>query len=231
MARYRSQRARERAEYDPLDPAKQHEPVEAGTLVSKLVDGRVLAGASDASRALVTWRRIAGRRAAKHTVTAWLKRPKTGDGLPELVVYLDGNALMADLSTNAELFVDRLAYAGLEVSRVSFRLSRKAGQGWGGTGAAAAAGSNAAGGGPGAGPDAPAYAPGAADSDASATTAPTAFCIDPSLGPVAPAPLTPLEEARVRAACEHLPEQLRTVASEAMRLSLQRQKSLNTREG
>lgn len=123
-----SGRALERAEYDPLDPAKQHAPAQAGSLVSSYIDGRVLKGASDASRALVTWRRIAGKRAAKHTVAVWLNRPKRGDGLPELVVYLDGNALMQDLTTNAELFVERLAYAGLEVARVRFRLSRKAGQ-------------------------------------------------------------------------------------------------------
>lgn len=121
-------RALERAEYDPLDPAKQHAPAQAGSLVSSYLDGRVLKGASDASRALVTWRRIAGKRAAKHTVAVWLNRPKRGDGPPELVVYLDGNALMQDLTTNAELFVERLAYAGLEVARVRFRLSRKAGQ-------------------------------------------------------------------------------------------------------
>ena len=121
-------RALERAEYDPLDPAKQHEPAQAGRLVSSYVDGRVLKGASEASRALVTWRRIAGKRAAKHTVAVWLNRPKAGGGLPELVVYLDGNALMQDLTTNAELYVERLAYAGLEVARVRFRLSRKAGQ-------------------------------------------------------------------------------------------------------
>lgn len=121
-------RALERVEYDPLDPAKQHAPAQAGSLVSSYIDGRVLKGASDASRALVTWRRIAGKRAAKHTVAVWLNRPKRGDGLPELVVYLDGNALMQDLTTNAELFVERLAYAGLEVARVRFRLSRKAGQ-------------------------------------------------------------------------------------------------------
>ena len=121
-------RALERAEYDPLDPAKQHAPAQAGSLVSSDSAGRVLKGASDASRALVTWRRIAGKRAAKHTVAVWLNRPKRGDGLPELVVYLDGNALMQDLTTNAELFVERLAYAGLEVARVRFRLSRKAGQ-------------------------------------------------------------------------------------------------------
>lgn len=121
-------RALERAEYDPLDPAKQHAPAQAGSLVSSYIDGRVLKGASDASRALVTWRRIAGKRAAKHTVAVWLNRPKKGDGLPELLVYLDGNALMQDLTTNAELFVERLAYAGLGVARVRFRLSRKAGQ-------------------------------------------------------------------------------------------------------
>lgn len=124
----RGSRWLERREYDPLDPAKQHAPAQAGSLVSSYIDGRVLKGASDASRALVTWRRIAGKRAAKHTVAVWLNRPKRGDGLPELVVYLDGNALMQDLTTNAELFVERLAYAGLEVARVRFRLSRKAGQ-------------------------------------------------------------------------------------------------------
>lgn len=123
-----SNRRREREEYDPLDPAKQHAPVAAGALVSSYLDERMLVGATDASRALVTWRRIAGRRAAKHTVAVWLNRPKSGDGLPEMVVYLDGNALMADLTTNAELYVERLAYAGLPVARVRFRLSRKAGQ-------------------------------------------------------------------------------------------------------
>lgn len=126
--RVRSKRGLERAEYDPLDPAKQHAVVSAGALVSGYLDGKMLAGASDASRALVTWRRIAGRRAAKHTMAVWLNRPKTGEGLPEMVVYLDGNALMQDLTTNAELYVERLAYAGLPVARVRFRLSRKAGQ-------------------------------------------------------------------------------------------------------
>ena len=128
MGRYKSKRALERAEYDPLDPAKQHAPVSAGLLVSGYLDGKAKAGASDASRALMTWRRIAGRRAASHTVAVWLNRPKVEGHLPELVVYLDGNALMADLTTNALLYEERLAYAGLPVERVRFRLSRKAGQ-------------------------------------------------------------------------------------------------------
>ena len=124
----RGSRWLERREYDPLDPAKQHKPHAAGELVSSYVDGKVLRGASDASRALVTWRRIAGKRASKHTVAVWLNRPKSAAALPELVVYLDGNALMADLTTNAELYVERLAYAGLDVARVRFRLSRHAGE-------------------------------------------------------------------------------------------------------
>ena len=131
MAGQRARRNAERAEYDSLDPAKQHAPQTAAAIVSAYVDGSVLAGASATSRALVTWRRIAGKRAAKHTVAVWLSEPKRatrGERLPELVVYLDGNALMADLATNAELYVERLAYAGLHVSAVKFRLSRKAGQ-------------------------------------------------------------------------------------------------------
>lgn len=118
----------ERLEYDPLDPAKQHEPMAVGSAVSAFVDKRLLAGASAASLALSTWRRVAGRRAAKHTVAVWLSEPRGRTNLPDLVVYLDGNALMVDLTTNAELYVDRLAHAGLEVGHVRFKLSKKAGQ-------------------------------------------------------------------------------------------------------
>lgn len=118
----------ERLEYDPLDPAKQHKVASAGEIVSTYVDGHILAGATATNRALATWRRVAGKRAVKHTVAVWLSEPMGPRNLPELVVYLDGNALMADLTTNAELYVDLLAHAGLEVSRVRFKLSKKAGQ-------------------------------------------------------------------------------------------------------
>ena len=193
-----SGRALEREEYDPLDPAKQHAPTQAGSLVSGYLDSRMLAGASDASRALVTWRRIAGRRAAAHTVAVWLNRPKKGEGLPELVVYLDGNALMADLTTNAELYVERLSYAGLEVARVRFRLSRKAGQ-------AAAAGTGVA-------------APGVAG---------TGMPAAPEAAQELP-PLSPVERARVADACAGLSGKLRESAYEAMELSLRRSKLQTT---
>lgn len=193
--RYWSKRARERAEYDPLDPAKQHEPEQAGALVASFLDGRSLAGVSDASRALMTWRRICGRRAASHTVAVWLNRPKKGSGLPELVVYLDGNALMADLTTNAELFCDRMAWAGMPVARVRFRLSRKAGS------------------------------TGVRDSPAVSRQ---------RTSPARPAelpPLTPAEAAQVAQACAQLPDRLRESASEAMSLSLRRQRAHDTDKG
>ena len=125
MAQSRKRRL-ERLEYDPLDPSKQHQPQTAGELVSSFVDKNLLAGASAASLALTTWRRVAGRRAAKHTVAVWLSEPRGRASLPDLVVYLDGHALMVDLTTNAELYVDRLAHAGLEVGHVRFKLSKKA---------------------------------------------------------------------------------------------------------
>lgn len=121
-------RAAARSVYDPLDPAKQHDAATAADVVAAYVDKRVARGASDVNKALHAWRKVCGRRAAKHTVAVWLNKPKSGVGLPELVVYLDGNALMVDLTTNAELFVDRLSYEGLEVARVRFKLSRKAGE-------------------------------------------------------------------------------------------------------
>lgn len=127
MAQSRKRRL-ERLEYDPLDPSKQHQPQTAGELVSSFVDKNLLAGASAASLALTTWRRVAGHRAAKHTVAVWLSEPRGRASLPDLVVYLDGHALMVDLTTNAELYVDRLAHAGLEVGHVRFKLSKKAGQ-------------------------------------------------------------------------------------------------------
>lgn len=117
----------ERREYDPLDPAKQHKVETAASVVSAFVDKRVAKGTSEVGRALSCWRSVCGKRAAKHTVAVWLNQPKEG-GLPELIVYLDGNTLMADLTTDAEMYQERLAYAGLEVERVKFRLSRKAGQ-------------------------------------------------------------------------------------------------------
>ncbi len=117
----------ERAEYDPLDPSKQHEPVTAGKAVSGLVDAKMAAGTSEVGRALSVWRSVCGKRVARHTVAVWLSQPKEGE-MPELVVYLDGNTLMADLTTDAEMYQERLAFAGLEVQRVKFRLSRKAGQ-------------------------------------------------------------------------------------------------------
>ena len=61
-------------------------------------------------------------------VAVWLSEPRGRASLPDLVVYLDGHALMVDLTTNAELYVDRLAHAGLEVGHVRFKLSKKAGQ-------------------------------------------------------------------------------------------------------
>lgn len=117
----------ERREYDPLDPAKQHEVTSAGSVVSSFLDKRMSKGTGEVGRALACWRKVCGKRVTRHTVAVWLNRPE-GGGLPELIVYLDGNTLMADLTTDAEMYQERLAFAGLEVERVKFRLSRKAGQ-------------------------------------------------------------------------------------------------------
>ena len=225
MASERWRRARERAAHDPLDPACQHGATGAGALVSGYVNGKMAKGTSATSRAFLAWRRVAGKRALKHTVSVFLKTdaaprggraqrasrpvsksagpagaPAVETPLPELYVYLDGNALMADLSTNADLYRERLAYAGLPVSAVYFRLSRHAAE-----------------------HRAAMRAQAAAERDASRALA-------DARPPELPA-LSAAEGARVEEACAALPDGLRQKASEAMRSSLRWEKSKDTTGG
>ena len=190
VARTLTTRAMARRDYDPLDPAQQHAPKTACELIRTYLDNHVLAGAHDSSRVFALWCLVAGRRVGKHTMAVWAGHPKGAkEGPPELVVYLDGNALMADLTTNAELYVDRLAYAGFPVAQVRFRLSRKAGQA----------------------------------TSSCVHTAPSSTDAAPYLPP-----LSAQERDEVELACAQLPTRLRDSASEAMRLSLRRNKGQST---
>lgn len=122
----RRRRAEQRRDHDPLDPACQHEALQAGDMVRSLVAGSLERGLGQTSRAFALWSRVCGRRALRHTVAVWV-REDPAKGAPDLYVYLDGNTLMADLTTNADLYAERLAYAGMPVRKVCFRLSRYAG--------------------------------------------------------------------------------------------------------
>lgn len=127
MAGEMRSRAEQRRRYDPLDPACQHRPRQAADMVRSLVTGSLERGMGQTGRAFAVWSRVCGTRALRHTVAVWVRDDPAG-GMPDLYVYLDGNTLMADLATNADLYVERLAYAGMPVRRVCFRLSRYAGQ-------------------------------------------------------------------------------------------------------
>lgn len=196
-------RSAARRVYDPLDPSQQHEPTQAGALVEKYLNTDMAHGMSSTRRALMLWRRVAGTRIAKHTLAVWVSEPKKPDENPDLVVYLDGNALMADLTTNAELYIDHLAYVGFPVHSIKFRLSRKAGT------------------------HTQSMSSALNDSYKSAVQS-TRTAIKTADIPASLPPLSHQEEEQVESACAPLPDKLRESASKAMKLSLRRDKASTT---
>lgn len=114
----------EREEYDPLDPAKQHDAKTSSELVKAFLNKKISSGLSLTSKAYVKWCEVAGSRAASHTMAVWVN-DKNPHKDPELVVYLDTNTLIADYTTNAEIYIDRLLYADFPISKLTFRLSNK----------------------------------------------------------------------------------------------------------
>lgn len=75
-------------------------------------------------RALSVWLSANGDVERAHTTGVYLRKPRGGVGTPILGVYVDSSVRLADFSANREVYLVRLAAAGLAVSGLEFRLSR-----------------------------------------------------------------------------------------------------------
>ena len=73
-------------------------------------------------RALGMWMRVNGDVERKHTCGAFIKPVPHAD--PSLTIYLDSRSRVVDFSANRELYLQRLAYGGLPLSRIEFRLAK-----------------------------------------------------------------------------------------------------------
>ena len=106
-------------EYDMARPSR----------VGDLLDGVLgdgLAGRLNVTQlAARAWFSVAGNLERTHTMGLFVNE-KPDAALPELIVYVDSNAIAQDLMVNREIYVARLEHVGFEVSDVQFRLSRKA---------------------------------------------------------------------------------------------------------
>lgn len=117
----------ERQLYDPNDPTKQHSALSTTELFSSLLDEKLSKGISLTSKAYIKWCEIAGSRAASHTMAVWVNENNQKE-YPDLIVYIDSSTLLADFTTNAELYKERLIYANFPVESIKFRLSNKVGK-------------------------------------------------------------------------------------------------------
>ena len=66
--------------------------------------------------------RVNGDVERKHTCGAFIKPVPHAD--PSLTIYLDSRSRVVDFNANRELYLQRLAYGGLPLSRIEFRLAK-----------------------------------------------------------------------------------------------------------
>ena len=108
-------------------------PAALSGILSAMFDER-----ADASwRVTRAWHAVNGDIERAHTTGTFVRDPRRGESGPVLVVYVDSRSRATDFSANSEVYLARLANAGLAFSKVEFRMSKYArdrGAGGGGGG-------------------------------------------------------------------------------------------------
>jgi hypothetical protein len=106
-------------------PDRGGEAQRAGDLVGALLGGSLGRGLGPAQKAARAWYAANGDRERAHTTRVWLRKSgRTGQD-PVLVVELDAGWLAGELSTNKELYLSRLAFRGIRVSDICFKVGRR----------------------------------------------------------------------------------------------------------
>lgn len=93
-------------------------------LLESVVGQDMRAHMSEAQRARAAWFSANGDVERRHTCGVYLDKAPTRRELdPVLCVYVDSHVRLADFGANREVYLARLAGAGLRVSGIRFRLS------------------------------------------------------------------------------------------------------------
>lgn len=79
----------------------------------------------DASVVWLAWMRVNGDVERRHTSGIFIVSPRRGQEEPSLTVYVDSNVYLTDFSARREIYLARLASAGLRFSRIEFRRSKR----------------------------------------------------------------------------------------------------------
>ena len=141
-----SRRAHDRRGEDPiqeLEGNRERNQESIGEVLSRVVGGEMHGRMSAAQRAAAAWYGANGDIERAHTTGVFLKKPKREGAAPILGVYVDSHARLTDFTVNREIYLARLHNAGLELSGIEFRLTRRdraGAQAEAGAGASAGAG-------------------------------------------------------------------------------------------
>lgn len=123
-----SRRAHDRRGEDPiqeLEGNREMNQESIGEVLSRVVGGEMRGRMSAAQRAAAAWYGANGDIERAHTTGVFLKKPKREGAAPILGVYVDSHARLTDFTVNREIYLARLHNAGLEVSGIEFRLTRR----------------------------------------------------------------------------------------------------------
>ncbi|MBR3159680.1 MAG: DUF721 domain-containing protein [Atopobiaceae bacterium] len=96
----------------------------AGDLVGALFGAAGTSKLSDAQRAARAWFQANGDRERAHTTGVWLRKSGRAGVDPIMVVRLDSGLLAQELGTNKDLYLARIARAGIAVSDIRFDVGR-----------------------------------------------------------------------------------------------------------
>lgn len=92
----------------------------AGDLVSSLLGGPLGRGLTQAQSVARAWYSANGDRERAHTTGVWLRKSGRAGVDPVLMVAVDSGLLAAELGTNKDLYLSRLAFRGVSVSDIRF---------------------------------------------------------------------------------------------------------------
>lgn len=123
-----SRRAHDRRGEDPiqeLEGNRERNQESIGEVLSRVVGGEMRGRMSAAQRAAAAWYGANGDIERAHTTGVFLKKAKREGAAPILGVYVDSHARLTDFTVNREIYLARLHNAGLELSGIEFRLTRR----------------------------------------------------------------------------------------------------------
>lgn len=108
-----------------MDLRRKPAETRAGDLVRAIFGGNNAAALSAAQRAARAWYAVNGDRERAHTTGVWLRKSGVAVADPVMVVQVDSGLLAADLGTNKDLYLSRLANRGVRVSDIRFQVGRR----------------------------------------------------------------------------------------------------------